>query len=124
MSVIKFTSTDSSFDSYPTPLEKQLSGPVTQYIANHYSDPTNQFHVGFWGSEVGSWRVSYSEHEYCQLLEGRVELEDDQGNKTPILAGEHFVIPAGFSGIWHSLTPCKKLYVIYEATPPTTAETT
>ncbi|GAA0355424.1 cupin domain-containing protein [Bowmanella denitrificans] len=114
MKIIKLKPDGQYAESYPTPAEKQLSGPVTQYIANHYSDPSNQFHIGFWGSDTGSWRVSYSEHEYCQLLQGQVELEDEQGHKTLIQAGEHFVIPAGFSGIWHSLTPCKKVYVIFE----------
>ena len=28
--------------------------------------------------------------------------------------GDQFVIPAGFVGQWETLTPCRKLYVIFE----------
>ncbi|GAB3038624.1 cupin domain-containing protein [Bowmanella dokdonensis] len=112
--IVKLDPRQADWQSYPTPEEKQISGPVPQRIANLYSDPTQQFHVGFWGSEAGSWKVTYTEHEYCQLLEGLVELEDHQGTIIRITAGEHFVIPAGFQGIWRTLQPCQKVYVIFE----------
>ncbi|HLD67170.1 MAG TPA: cupin domain-containing protein, partial [Pseudomonas sp.] len=31
--------------------------------------------------------------------------------------GDRFVIPAGFSGTWEVLEPCRKVYVMFEQTP-------
>lgn len=68
----------------PTPLmpapERIRAGNPSQTLWNHYSDPSQQFHVGFWACEPG----------------------------------DQFVIPAGFVGEWETLTPCRKLYVIFE----------
>ena len=58
----------------PTPLmpapERIRAGTPSQTAWNHYSDPSQQFHVGFWACEPGCWAVHYTEHEYCQMLEG------------------------------------------------------
>ena len=102
----------------PSPLtpapERILAGNPTQSVWNHYSDPSQQFHVGFWRCEPGRWAVHYTEHEYCQLLEGEVCIHDDAGNQLHLGPGDRFVIPAGFNGQWETLTPCHKLYVIFE----------
>jgi hypothetical protein len=29
--------------------------------------------------------------------------------------GDHFVIPAGFNGVWEVVQPCKKIYVTFQA---------
>ena len=64
---------------------------------------------------VGAWRVQYTEHEFCHLLSGRVRLHDDAGGDAVVLeAGQSFVVPAGFSGVWEVLEPARKLYAIYE----------
>ncbi|HAT1546485.1 TPA: DUF861 domain-containing protein, partial [Aeromonas hydrophila] len=80
--------------------------------------PSQQFHVGFWACEPGRWAIHYTEHEYCQLLEGEAVIHDGQGGRLPLKPGDQFVIPAGFVGEWETLTPCRKLYVIFE--PATT----
>ncbi|WP_163933918.1 cupin domain-containing protein [Paraferrimonas sp. SM1919] len=113
-SIIKLAPQQAQYEHYPTPKDKLIEGPAEQHISNLYSDPSGQFHVGFWGSEPGSWQVSYDEHEYCQLLEGEVEIKSHDGAVMHIKAGEQFVIPAGFKGVWHTIKSCKKTYVIFE----------
>ncbi|MFQ2443791.1 cupin domain-containing protein [Aeromonas caviae] len=102
----------------PTPLmpppERIRAGTPSQTAWNHYSDPSQQFHVGFWACEPGCWAVHYTEHEYCQMLEGEAVIHDEQGGRLHLKAGDQFVIPAGFVGQWETLTPCRKLYVIFE----------
>lgn len=93
---------------------KLLSGAPEQAVENHFSTPDGRFHAGYWSSTAGKWRVSYGESEFCQLLEGEVELVDAQGRAERFVAGEAFVIPAGFAGTWESLGRVRKLYVIYE----------
>jgi hypothetical protein len=61
-----------------------------------------------------TWRVGYSEYEYCLMLEGRILIRADDGTETLVSAGDSFVIPAGFSGTWQVLEKARKVYVIYE----------
>jgi hypothetical protein len=69
-------------------------------------------YCGQWHSTVGSWRVSYSEWEYCTLRSGISVLIDDQGNETTYRAGDSFIIRPGFTGIWKVVEPTLKDYVI------------
>ena len=96
------------------PAERVKAGNPAQTVWNHYSDPSQQFHVGFWSCEPGRWAVHYTEHEYCQLIEGEVCIHDALGAQLRLSPGDQFVIPAGFIGEWETLTPCRKLYVIFE----------
>ncbi|WP_421191840.1 cupin domain-containing protein [Aeromonas jandaei] len=105
-------------EAAPTPLmpapERLRAGNPRQTVWNHYSDPSQQFHVGFWSCEPGRWAIHYTEHEYCQLLEGDVVIHDSLGSQLVLKPGDQFVIPAGFIGEWETLTPCRKVYVIFE----------
>jgi len=94
--------------------DKLLAGAPRTTLANHYSDGSQRFHCGTWGSTPGRWRVSYSEHEFCYLLAGRVRLTSDDGSSTEFAAGDAFVVPAGFSGTWETLETTRKHYAIFE----------
>ena len=96
--------------------ERLVSGNPMQSVANAYSDAGNAFHCGAWEGGVGAWRVAYTEHEFCHLLAGRVRLRGDDGSDTTVVAGDSFVIPAGFAGSWEVLEPARKLYAVYQ--PP------
>ncbi|ENY70603.1 hypothetical protein G114_17499 [Aeromonas diversa CDC 2478-85] len=102
----------------PNPLypakERLIAGDPKQLLWNHYSDPSAQFHAGVWQGEPGAWEVRYTEHEFCHLIEGRVRLSDQEGNSMTLVAGDQFVIPAGFRGTWETLETCRKIYVIFE----------
>jgi uncharacterized cupin superfamily protein len=91
-----------------------LSGTPRQRTWNVYSDPGARFHAGQWASSPGRWRVRYTEHEFCCLLEGHVAIESESGIRTEFRAGDAFVVPQGFAGTWSVLEPTVKLYVIYE----------
>lgn len=93
-----------------------VRGAPLQAALNHYSDAGLAFHCGVWEGDIGAWRVRYTEHEFCHMLAGRVRIVDDRGGESLVEAGDSFVIPAGFTGIWDVLEPARKLYVVYE--PP------
>ncbi len=95
---------------------KLIAGNPAQCVANLFSDPGGQFHCGIWEAEPAHWRVSYSEHEYCHMLEGRILIREDGGAETLVSAGDSFVVPAGFKGTWQVLEKARKVYVIFE--PP------
>ena len=97
----------------PSP-EKILSGIPRTRVSNQYSDSSQQFFCGIWTSTCGKWRVRYTEHEYCVIIEGRVRIESVNGEKHELRAGDAFVVPAGFEGTWEVIEPCKKWYAIFE----------
>ena len=103
---------DAPFDA-----AKVLAGAPRASVDNRYSDPSQQFHCGIWTSTPGRWRVSYSEHEFCVLLEGRVRLVASDGAVAEFGPGDAFVVPAGYTGSWETLESARKYYAIFERGP-------
>jgi uncharacterized cupin superfamily protein len=114
MRIIRIPHQTAGHASEPIDAARLIAGVPRQTVANAYSDPGNAFHCGVWEGEVGAWRVAYTEHEFCHLLAGRVRLLADDGNETLLAAGDSFVIPAGFAGVWEVLERARKLYAVYE----------
>ena len=102
---------------YFLPPEKLLVGNPRQTVWMHYTDPTARFMVGIWHSEPGKWRISYTEEEFCLMLEGRSVVTREDGLSATVQAGDSFVIPRGFVGTWEVVEPTTKRFVIYEAGP-------
>jgi uncharacterized cupin superfamily protein len=97
------------------PADRVLSGNPQHTARNYFSDRTGQMFSGVWESTPGRWRVSYTENEFCHITDGEVTIEGADGDRWTFKPGDSFVIPAGFSGVWHVLKPLRKLYVIFEA---------
>ncbi len=95
--------------------DRLLAGNPQQRVANHYSDPSQQFFSGTWSSTPGKWRIRYTESEFCCLVRGRVVLENLAGERWEFGPGAGFVVPAGFEGTWEVLEDCTKFYAIFEA---------
>jgi uncharacterized cupin superfamily protein len=115
MPIVKLPTVSAEAESYFLPPEKLLSGNPRQTVRMLYTDPTKQFFVGEWESEVGKWRINYTEEEYCRMLEGVSVISDEQGCAVTVTAGDSFVIPRGFVGSWEVLQPTRKTFVIYES---------
>ena len=92
---------------------KIIAGNPSQKMWPHYTNQSNEFHTGIWQADIGKWEVSYSEDEYCFILEGKNVVTNADGETITVQAGDHFVIPAGFSGTWEVVEPTRKVYVIY-----------
>ncbi|WP_263145961.1 cupin domain-containing protein [Pseudomonas sp. RIT-PI-AD] len=115
--IIDFAQAGTPAETYRPVAEKILKGDPEQSVRNHYSSPCGQFGAGIWEGAVGQWTVNYSEHEYCEILQGVSVLRDRDGGAKTLRAGDRFVIPAGFSGTWEVLEPCRKVYVVFEPKP-------
>lgn len=115
--IVRIPHDTSGNTSSPVASGRLLAGTPTQTVANAYSDAGNAFHCGVWEGGVGAWRVAYTEHEFCHLLAGQIRMRGDDGSEITFAAGDSFVIPASFEGIWEVLEPARKLYAVYE--PPT-----
>ena len=113
-SIIDFAQVLTQAERYRPSAEKILKGEPDQAVYNHYSSPCGQFAAGVWEGEVGQWTVNYTEHEYCEIVQGVSVLRDEDGGAKTLRAGDRFVIPAGFKGTWEVLEPCRKIYVMFE----------
>jgi len=95
-----------------------ISGEPRLTAWNYYADPSQQFFAGVWSATRGCWRIHYTECEFCHLLQGRVALTDQNGERLEFGVGDSFVIPAGYVGTWEVIEDCRKLYAIFEASTP------
>src|ERR1700677_1581783 len=87
------------------------NSPTT--TAEFYRDPTGAFRAGFWSSEASRSPVHYEKDEICFLLAGVVRLTDENGCRETYKAGEMFLIPNGFRGIWEPVEPTRKFFAIH-----------
>lgn len=107
-------SPDTRGEDYYLPAEKLISGNPRQTLWPQYAAAGGRFFAGVWYSEIGTWRVAYTEEEYCQILEGVSVITDANGSRVTVRAGDRFVMPRGFVGTWEVVEPTRKHYVIYE----------
>jgi uncharacterized protein len=113
--IIDFSGAVAEDDVSRPAADRVLSGDPVQTVRNLFADPTGQFFAGTWSSTPGRWRVSYTESEFCHLLEGVIRITAVDGNAWTFAAGASFVVPAGFSGVWEVVEPARKLYAIFES---------
>jgi uncharacterized protein len=111
--IVPFKQVVASEETTPGP-ERLIAGTPKQTIANHFTDPTQQFFAGRWSSTRGKWRVRYTESELCHLTVGRVRIESTDGAIETFGPGDTFVVPSGFEGTWEVLEDCSKIYAIFE----------
>ncbi|MGB5344774.1 MAG: cupin domain-containing protein [Woeseia sp.] len=113
-----FSDNKAELNEYPTPADKCIKGQPTQRTWNHFASADEAFFAGIWEAEPGSWKVSYTEVEFCQILSGSSVLRHADCQEFRLQAGDNFVIPAGFSGEWEVLETTRKIYAIYEPAKP------
>ena len=102
--------------------DRLIAGDPVQQVSNRYAEASGQFYAGRWSSTPGIWRVRYTEHEFCHMLAGRVRIVSESGSATEFVAGQSFVVPAGFAGTWEVIESATKLYAIFEGKPSETAQ--
>ncbi|MDP5071933.1 MAG: cupin domain-containing protein [Congregibacter sp.] len=112
--LLKLNDRDVELEEFYLDAEKLIEGNPKQSVWNHYVDSTGKYFAGFWYSDIGKWRIKYTEEETCYLLEGVSIVTDEDGLAITLQAGDSFVIPKGFVGTWEVVKPSRKLYAIYE----------
>jgi uncharacterized cupin superfamily protein len=94
--------------------DRVVAGAPTERLNNVFTNSKENFFCGVWESTTGTWEVSYTEDEFCYLIEGKAILTDSEGHSESINPGDGFVIPAGYQGTWETIGSAKKFYSIYE----------
>ena len=68
--------------------------------------------VAFWESEAGVLKASnYPQDEFIYVLEGTVVTTDADGTQREFHAGDVFILPKGWVGVWDMKTRFKKIIV-------------
>ncbi len=114
--VIQLDTLDAPGIDSVVPEAKRIAGNPRQTVWMHYTDPSSQFFVGIWRSEPGKWAISYTEEEFCHMLDGVSVITSAAGEAVTVRAGDSFVMPRGFVGTWEVVEPTTKRFVVYEAT--------
>lgn len=112
--VIAFAASSAQSSTYRPGEERVLAGDPVQTAALVFTSDDGRFSAGTWAAERGTWRVVFTESEFCHLLEGVIVVTDADGEITTFRAGDAFVSPAGFTGTWEIVEPARKLFAFYE----------
>lgn len=94
--------------------DRLIAGSPARTYKVLYTSKSEEFSSGIYECTPGKWKISYTEDEFCTLLEGHLRLTSDQGDVQEFKAPDSFLIPSGFQGVWEPLTKLRKFFVIYE----------
>lgn len=78
-----------------------------------FAAPSGSLSAGVWRSPPGRIEVDYKRDEVCVMIEGEVRLTDAAGATEVYRAGDAFVVPAGFKGVWEMPVAVTKYYVLH-----------
>lgn len=98
----------------PVNADRVVEGTPVSAARVLYTSADERFYAGVYACTAGKWRVSYTEEEFCTLLEGQVRLTHENGTAQDYVAPQSFVIPAGFKGFWEPRGNLRKFFVVYE----------
>ncbi|MES2354269.1 MAG: cupin domain-containing protein [Pseudomonadota bacterium] len=94
--------------------EKVIRGDMAQLLDEREGAGKSVISIGTWASSEGAISCQYDEDELCVIAAGRVRLTNQEGESAEFGPGDGFLILNGFRGVWDSLEPLRKWYVIYK----------
>lgn len=89
------------------------SGEIAEFKKVLFAAPDEKFIVMVWENRkpVELSLPGYPVDEFITLIEGEVELEDEQGKRSSFKAGDSFLIKKGFKGVWRQRGHLRKYAV-------------
>ena len=100
------------------PWEESMAGPEEtdppgkEYTAAMSVD--DKFSFGVWKRDVQRRHFERPYHEVAYIIEGEVEITDEDGEIIVAGPGDILITPRGSKGYWKNLSPVKKVWGIYE----------
>lgn len=77
-----------------------------------HTDTEKTVQIGVWEADVSKTKlINYPFTEYALMISGRVVIINDDGTSNEFKAGDTFVIPKGFTGIWDIRERMKKQHI-------------
>ncbi len=74
----------------------------------------DKFSFGLWQRDVQRRHFERPYHEIAYIIEGQVEITEEDGTVVVAGPGDILITPMGSKGFWKNLTPVKKVWGIYE----------
>ena len=108
MAIIKFgTYQKPNVEPITTDLDwwKPVEGSPTMRTWIEHQSEDGKYLTGYWEATPGSYRVKYE-------VEGRATLTDNGKEPQTFVAGDTFLIEAGFDGIWKTEETVRKAFAI------------
>ena len=98
--------------------EEAMIGPEEKDPPGHEcvaaTSGDERFSCGLWQRDVQNRYFERPYHEIAYILEGQVEVTDDDGNLVTAGPGDILITPKGSKGHWKNLSPVKKFWTVYE----------
>ena len=89
------------------------SGDPKERGKSLYADQTGQLDAGVWECEPNSHVIEGAPYdEFVYLIDGRIDITDDEGKTETFKAGDSFMMPRGCHCTWDVKEPVRKLYVV------------
>lgn len=92
--------------------DRVIEGDPLHVTEMRFESPDGGLIAGTWTSTPGKWRAFAERDEFCTILFGHVRLIDESGAAQTFRAGDAFLIPNGFRGVWEVLETTTKHFVI------------
>jgi uncharacterized cupin superfamily protein len=108
----------------PIPAESIASGDPVQRGHTYFSTANDSFTAGVWDcTPYEEVRGPYSVDEFMVLLEGSLDIENEDGTMQSFRTGQGFVIPKGAVLQWKQSEYLRKFWVIHDDadSPPAAA---
>lgn len=89
-----------------------LSGnPVTR-VERRFVHPQGLLSCGMWECAPGSFEIpAHPTYEMCTIMEGEAVIEQEDGSRLSLAAGDSIFIPRGAHTIWHVSRPIRKTFL-------------
>ena len=84
--------------------------------ADTFATDDGSFTTGFWRREPDTWSFERPYDEVALILEGRADVEADDGTVHTIGPGDVLITPTGSAGTWRIHETIVKFYAIFSAT--------
>jgi len=98
------------------PTDTPLKGAQHPQAYTAFTDATGQLTAGVWACDAGVLEVrNLPFEELCFVIEGEVEITDDQGTSSKFSEGDAFMLHKGFTGTWRMPRAFRKFNGIFTA---------
>jgi uncharacterized protein len=97
--------------------DRVVEGDPCHVTELRFESPDGELVSGTWTSSPGKWHVFTDRDEFCTILFGHVRLIDADGEARTFRAGDSFLIPNGFRGMWEVIETTTKHFVIRRYAP-------
>jgi len=91
---------------------EETEAPGQEFTAARSVD--DKFSFGLWRRDAQRRYFKRPYHEIAYIIEGQVEVTDDDGELLIAGPGDILITPQGSKGYWKNLSPVKKVWGIYE----------